>query len=233
MAEELKPEVVCSGIATGSGAQASITLRTQRRFSVLHLLSAAHFSRQVCALERKNAGQRFGAFFEEILANATASVFACVASLEAYANEFYIDRAANFPDLRPEVADKFWELYERKPILVKFDLALLLKNRPPLDRGRRPTQDITALLELRHALTHFKPEWEDEKNAHAKLSGGLQGRFAPSQSLPNESALFPLQWACHGCTSWAVDSCREYVRAFETAAGLAHKLDKFESRLTR
>jgi hypothetical protein len=231
MAEGIKPQIVGTGHVVVAAAHLSGTARTQTRFSVQHLLAAAHFSRQVAQIEGTNAGKGFGGFFEEILTNATACVFTCAASLEAYANEFYIDRGVNFPDLRAEVADRLWELFEQKPILEKFDLALLLKNRPALDRGTRPTQDVNAVVSLRNALTHFKPEWEDEKETHAKVSRQLQGRFAPSQFLPNESTVFPRQWACHGCTSWAVSSCLGYIRAFETAAGLAPKFDKFASRL--
>jgi len=85
------------------------TARFQMRFSVQHLMAAAQFSRRVGEIEHDNAGQQIGPFFDEILWHATACVFCCVASLEAYANEFFIDREEHFPELRQEVANRFWE----------------------------------------------------------------------------------------------------------------------------
>lgn len=229
--EEDKAEVVGNANITEDEDRLIATARSQRRFAVQHLLSASLFSRQVGELERANMGQEFGPFFEQILANASACVFACIASLEAYANEFYIDREVNFPHLQSDVAERFWQLFGQKPILEKFELALLLKNQPVLDRGKNPTQDIKALVNLRNALTHFRPEWEDEKQAHQTLSNQLQGKFKPSQFLPDEGTIFPLQWACHSCTTWAVTSCRKYLSAFESRAGIESKFQKFESRL--
>jgi len=34
-----------------------------------------------------------------------------------------------FPEIKPEIMAKLWELYEQKPPLEKFEFALLLKSR--------------------------------------------------------------------------------------------------------
>ena len=88
-----------------------------------------------------------------------------------------LDRAQNFPDLKQGVADKFWELYEQKPILEKFELAILLKNQPDLSRGIQTYKSVKDLVSLRNALTHFKPKWESENDTHAKLSRQIAGYF--------------------------------------------------------
>lgn len=194
-------------------------------------MAGARFSRRVGETERANASEQYGPFFDEIRWDATACVFACAAGLEAYANEFYIDRSDNFPDLRKEVADAFWVLYEKKPVFEKFDVALMLRHQVPLDRSGQTYQNCGAMVDLRNALTHFKPEWEDEKDAHAKLSRKLKGKFQPSRFLPKEADVFPIQWASHGCTCWAVESAKAFIHDFEVAAGLKHKLDNFATRL--
>jgi hypothetical protein len=61
-----------------------------------------------------------GKFWNDIFANATATVFASVAALESYANELFIDHEKVFPELKSEVVAKLWELYEQKPPLEKF-----------------------------------------------------------------------------------------------------------------
>ena len=137
--------VAAVGLSAGSASvAATATLRTN--LSIPHFLGAARFSKQVAEIELANEGKPFGAFFEEILWFASACVLSCVAGLEAYANELFVDRSEHFPDLRAEIADKLWELFEQKPLLEKFDMALLLKQKPLLQRGVSPTQDVVALI---------------------------------------------------------------------------------------
>jgi hypothetical protein len=218
------------GTTLGSATlAATATLRTN--LSIHHFLGAARFSRQVAEIEQVNAKQPFGEFFEEILWFGSACVLSCVAGLEAYANELFVDRSEHFPDVRAEIADKLWELFEQKPLLEKFDMALLLKQRPLLDRAAPPTQDVAALIALRNGLTHFKPEWDNQQKAHARIAQQLAGRFEPSAFLPNTEAVFPRRWASHGCTRWAVRSSFLFVEEFETRTGVPARIVKFRDRL--
>ncbi len=199
--------------------------------SVLHLLSAASFSRTAKSIEDANSGKLFGEFWEGILAQSTAAVLTAVAALEAYANELFVDYSRIFPDLRVEVMARLWELYEQKPPLEKYEFALLLKQGQALDRGASPYQDVFALIKLRNALTHFKPEWEDEQVEHSKVSAVLKGKFAPSPFLGPSEPLFPKAWASHGCASWAVRSVVEFILDFERRASLASRIAPFADRL--
>ena len=221
---------VGAGIAAGASVEAKGALRIN--FSIQHLLAAAHFSRHVAEVEQAHKGEPFGAFFEEIIWFSSACVLSCTAGLEAYANELFVDRSEHFPDLRPEVADKLWELFEQKPTLEKFDMALLLKKKPVLDRGSRPTQDVAALVALRNGLTHFKPEWDNEQVAHAKLSQQLAHRFMPSPFLAAGESIFPRCWATHGCTQWALKSCVDFLTGFESLSGVPARAAKFAARLS-
>ena len=205
------------------------TGRTRVNLSVPHLLSACLFSRQVRELEEENRGRELGAFWEPILAHATANVLLTVAALESYVNELFSDHDTNFPGFRTDILVKLWASYELKCIIDKFDLALLLREAGSLDRGISPTQDVALLIRLRNALTHFKPEWFDEQQEHAKLSARLAGRFSPSVFFQGEP-IFPRGWATHGCTAWAVKSAIHFIGGFESQAGLPKRLEKFKSR---
>ena len=116
-----------------------------------------------------------------------------------------------------------WETYEQKPILEKFEFALLLLRKPKMDRGARPFQDIEVLVDLRNALTHFKPEWIEEPDKHAKISAKLVSEIEGSPFLPTSGLLFPRRWAGHSCTSWAVSSAIAFAEDFECQAGLPTK----------
>jgi hypothetical protein len=217
------------GSATGEAATVVATATFRMNFAVQHMLAAARFSRQVLELEREHQGEAFGPFFDDILHHATACIFAASASLEAYANELFFDRATAFPDYSSELLDKLWEIFEQKPTLDKFGFALLLRDRPKMDRGARPYQDVTALIELRNALTHFKPEWDNEAVRHRDVSERLRGRFIPSSFL-DDALIFPRAWATHGCTKWAVESCLAFATEFERLAQLPVKYARGDLR---
>jgi hypothetical protein len=192
------------------------------------MLAAALFSRSAGAIESANSGLEFGKFWEDIQSNAIGSILASVAGLEAYINEIFVDHDKVFPDIRQDVMKELWKLYEQKKTLEKYDFALVLREGKRFDRGRSPYQDIAVLIDLRNALTHFKPEWGNEHNKHAKLSKAMKNKAARSPFFPDSEALFPRAWASHGTTRWAVDSVVSFVRDFEQLAGLPSRLALFE-----
>jgi hypothetical protein len=200
------------------GLQAIAMMRTN--FAVQHMLAAARFSRRVAEIERENAGKDFGEFWEEILHQSSACVFTAAASLDSYANELFFDRQTAFPEFASELLDKLWETFEQKP--KKFEFALLLRGKSHFDRGARPYQDVAAIIELRNALTHFKPKWDALAVRHRKISDRLQNYFAPSPFL-NDQLIFPRRWATHGCTKWAVEQCLAFAEEFESRAELPPK----------
>jgi hypothetical protein len=200
-------------------------------FSITHLLSAAYFSRNTGAIESANAGKGFGDFFEDIQTNAIATVLTSVAGLEAYANELFADRTQVFTGTKSTVIDKLWELSEQKPILEKYDLALLLLGASPFDRGEAPYQDLTALIKLRNALTHYKPEWSDQQFEHKKISSVLYKRAEKSKFFGSNESLFPRAWATHGTTSWVINSTVKFLLDFEKRADLKSRINPFLDRL--
>ena len=186
------------------------------------MLAAARFSRRVAELEESNRSQEFGSFWEEILHNSIASIMCCSSSLEAYANELFFDRGTVFPKFSTPLLDNLWETYERKTTLEKFEFALLLSEKPSIDKGSTPYRDVQIVVELRNALVHFKPEWDTQADRHLKLSKKLENKFDPSPFL-NDKLIFPRRWATHGCTSWGVHSCLKFAAEFERLSNLPPK----------
>jgi hypothetical protein len=159
---------------------------------------------------------------------ATACVLTSVASLKAYANELFSDREKVFSAYPPELLHNLWETYEQKSILEKYEFALLLLRKPALDRGARPCQGVEVLIELRNALTHFKPEWMNEADEHAKMSKKLVSKVDGSVFLQASELLFPRRWTSHSGTSWAVNSALASARQFEANGGLPSKYNAGE-----
>ncbi len=215
-----------------SALRASASVRVSMNFSVPHLLGAASFARRVAGLERENEGLEFGPFYDEILSNATACVFLCVASLEAYANELFIDRAKYFSSVSPAAMEEIWGSAERRPVLEKFALFLRLRERPSMSIDSRPYGDIQSLVKLRNALTHFHSERDDNSSGHIKVSDALRNRFAPSPFVGDAEALFPKRWATVGCTRWAVTSCQQFASNFAGLASIEDRFVQFRERLS-
>ena len=210
----------------------SVIFKGRSNFSVPHMFAAALFSRQVCTIEKDNQSKPYGPFWEDIRIYSIACIFGCVASLESYVNELFVDHEKNFPEMRTDIMKKLWEYFEQKPLLEKYEFALLLKKAPSPEKGQRPYQDIDALIHLRNALTHFKPEWEDDQEIHAKVSAQLKGRFNLSPFMGDVEPIFPKKWATSGCTKWAVQSSLAFINKFEELASLEHWFDQFADRLS-
>lgn len=227
----MTPTISSASITEALSATDTINVAVRSNLSVTHILSAAMFSRAVGAIETANAEKAFGDFWEDIQANATATILTSVAALESYANELFVDHAEVFPELRFDIMAKRWELYEQKPILKKYDFALLLRQGNAFDRGASPYQDIAALIMLRNALVHYKPEWSNEQVEHAKVSNALNNRAVKSSYFSRNDSLFPCAWVSHGTTCWAVKSVTSYIDDFEKKARLESRLAPFMDRL--
>ena len=224
-----KPQIVEASIAIQlPPLQVQAVGDTRVNMSLPHLFSAASFCRRVRELEHANSGQPFGEFWHDIFANASGAVFAAIAAMESYANELFIDHETVFPELRVEVMEKLWELFEQKPTLEKFEFAVLLKNGQALDRSASPYQDVDAIIRLRNGLIHFKPEWFSAQEEHAKLSRRLRHRATMSQFFPASEPLFPRGWTSHATITWVVRSVLDFLLDFERHALVLPRIEKFK-----
>jgi len=113
-----------------------------------------------------------------------------------------------------------WEVAdgERFPILKKYQVALALSGRRPLDRGAGTYQDAESLVKLRDCLVHHKPEWDDEGGKHQNLENRLHGKFTLSPYAAEGSLWFPHVCLGAGCAEWAVGAARRF--SDEVCAGL-------------
>lgn len=197
-----------------------------------HLFAACRFTARIRTLERQHVGQPFGAFWEEILQNALGVATLTVASLESYANEMYFEGSILGDALPAHAAAEVADLAERESILRKYAIALAVGAGKRLDFGTTAVQNADALIKLRNAVVHFRPEWFGEQQAHDKLSKLLQHRFRPSTYLPNEP-LFPRSWASASFAEWAVNSSVAFMRYFYAEIERPCPLDQFQEHIDR
>ena len=225
------PKIVSGNASAMAHATAIASGSARTNLALQHLLGAARFTRQACQVEQANAGKPFGPFFEELFHLATAAITLSVASLEAFANELFADGTQRFPSFSKEILDAVWVLAEQRPFMEKYDLALTLHAAPRFDKGVPVYQNVDALVHLRNALIHFKPEWDDAQVAHKKLSARLQYKFALNPFLPAHEPLFPRGCMSYGCAEWAVTSVVGFLTDFQVRLKMESKIDASNSGL--
>jgi hypothetical protein len=208
----------------------STTLRTRASLALHHLFAACRFAAVVAQVEHENYGRSFDGFWDEILHNSLGVVTLTVASIESYANELYFEGSIVTPVLNPAAAAELAEVIDMESILRKYSMALVVRTGKRLNFGITPVQNANALIKLRNAIVHFRPEWFDEQDKHDKLSKILQHKFKPSAFLPDEP-IFPRAWASHDFAIWALRTTVQFLDHFYSEAGVLSPIEKFKPQL--
>jgi hypothetical protein len=218
-----------------------VTARVRSNFAVQHMLAAARFARRVGEVEKEHAGEQFGPFFDEIISYVSATILSSAAGLEAYINELFIEAETYFPEYRrgasAELWDLLWKRVERDNTLDKYQLALDLKKLDRFGKDKKSTIDVTyaaasALIDVRNALMHFKPQWDDEEKLHRQLTNRLRNLGIPtSPFMPAGTQHFPTAFMSHATAKWAVTTSLQFTAAFSQRAGLENKFAGFIERM--
>jgi len=207
------------------------TVKSRTNLALHHLFAACRFATRIGEIERQNLSQPFGSFWEEILQNSLGVATLSVACIEGYANELYFEPSAIAPTLNSAATALVAELLDNESILRKYSAALTFRCGMSLDFGVQPVQNADALIKLRNAVVHFRPEWFGEQERHEKLSNILQHKFKTSPFLPNDP-VFPRAWASYDFAIWALKSTVAFLEHFYNQAGIECPLNQFKSHIT-
>ncbi|MCJ2054769.1 hypothetical protein [Methylobacterium sp. J-070] len=201
-----------------------------------HLCAAIHFHKAVDQIESINAGKEYGEFWVVAQYNAVACVLTAVAAVEAYANEIYADREQIFGPQAADQIDEMMRICGRSmrtlDTIAKLELFLRITKNTEIDHARDPYRSICALVELRNAVVHFKPEPNSHAPAHEALSKKLRSCIKPGPFIrANNEALFPRRWISASSTKWAVMTAISFVREYEKLAGIPDKFFGIEGKV--
>lgn len=208
--------------------------RQRPNFAVQHMMAASQFARLCHRVEHDNAGASFGPFYDEIIHYVTATILFSVASIEANINEIFADVRDGFivlDGIDMDLLYEIWSLIEEKPILEKYQFALVLKKKSRMKKGDCVYQYVDTLIKIRNAFVHFKPEWIGEQEEHEKLSKALRGKFALSPFLTENDPIFPMRCMTHGFAEWAVRSSLAFTESFSQQAELPNRYAGFLTRM--
>lgn len=210
------------------------TGRQRFNFAVQHMIAAARSAKLCYKVEDENAGAPFGPFYDEVISYVTATILSSVAGLEANINEIFADvrdRIIVLNGLDMNLLTEIWDLIEEKPILEKYQFALVLKKKARMNKGDQQYQYADTLIKVRNALVHFKPEWLDEQQEHEKIGKLLRGKFTLSPFLNENEPIFPMRCMTHGFADWAVRSSLEFAQWFTQIADLPNRFAQFLDRM--
>lgn len=212
------------------GVRMEATGRVIANFAWQHLRAAATFRDRVVAIESQSINQTFGPFFEDIRSYGSACIMSAVASMEALVNEFFITPEG---PLRRQLADfeaAFWGRggIERKALLEKYQIALVMLGQPRLDEHASPFRDTWGLIELRNSLVHYKPTWDPDQQRKVKLVEVLAGKYELSPFPDGGADFVTMRSMSAGCMRWVVSTVVCFMRQFHSRAQIdEHKMSAF------
>jgi hypothetical protein len=209
-------------------------LQQRHNFAVQHLMAAARFAKLCFEVEAGNSGKPFGPFYDEIISYTTAAVFFSVAALEANINEVFSDAHDGFISLNSvdsKLLNEIWQLIESKPILEKYQFALLIQGKGRMSKDEQEYRFAKTLIAARNALVHFKPEWHHQQRVHEKISNNLRDKFQFSPFLDENAPIFPMRCMTHGFADWAVQSSLDFAKCFAQESGVPNRFERFLDRI--
>lgn len=219
------------GAAVLPSLKMTATGKTRMNLALHHLFGACRFTARIRQIEQVHETDAFGPFWEEVLHNALGVATLTVACLECYANELYFEGSILSATLNPTATNAVAALIDKESILKKYDVALAIRSDKQLPYDAAVVQNVDALIRLRNAVVHFRPEWFAETGAHDRLSRRLEHKFSPSRFLSGEP-LFPRAWASGSFSVWALKTAVEFLDYFCPEANVPNPLDLFRERIS-
>src|SRR3546814_369824 len=160
---------------------------------------------------------------------AVSSVIVSTAFLEATINELFSDCADAHSTERiaalqtKHLMGRLWEKGIPRtaayPILDKYEIALELNDKSPIDSGTNPYQDVKLLVELRNALIHYEPETIVGHSGHEvpklhKFQKRFAGKFDANPLTGAGNPFYPDKILGAGCAKWVVKAAVAFTDEF-------------------
>jgi hypothetical protein len=162
----------------------------------------------------------------------TGAIFSAVAFLEAAVNEFFKDLAEEQTSYSAAISEGtrrvlgiLWNFTEGRnhstfAILDKYELILKCCGREAFERNEQPYKDADLVIQLRNALTLYKPGGEQHR-----LLKDFRSKFKENGLLPaGEGASVPDKCLGSDCARWVVKSVKKFAEAFFGKLGVSPSL---------
>jgi hypothetical protein len=219
-------------------ANVSLTAEMQSRHNLVwhHQWNARRAARQCREREAVLTAQDYRLPDVELNATAMVAVSSAAGMLEALVNEVFMDaadpslRSSGLLDGIPQsgvtAMSGKWTANpsaERDGVMDKYKLGIKCVG-GAMDFGRDPAQSVRILIDLRDALTHYKPEWQGDNTS---LFADLRKRLPVNLRVAQCNPWFPHQALSADLAEWACARSVEFAKQWWAAMGLTrdHFLD--------
>ena len=186
-----------------------------------HLYAARHLAALACEIEKEHEGTSDPEIIRRHRAYVISAIQSSAAFLEASVNELYLEVQDHLGNGEAGVRRRvlsvpahFWSPAARPPILHKYQLALVVADAEPFAEGRAPFRDADALIALRDALVHGRPEWRDQHGRRQNLLRRLRAKFRHNPLAREGEPEFPDGLLGAGCATWAVRVSERFSNDF-------------------
>ncbi len=172
-------------------------------FSLYHLIAAIYFLKESKRIEKQySEGKSTPAAVNAYMACALGGIMAVVSSLEATINELFLSVASSQEEWQKPLNDLLtnWQILEssvtitdllkKKHTLQKYQIACKTLGAQPFIENASPYQELTNFIALRNELTHYKPEWSEQRKICDRLESKLKNKY-PLNPLSNSGLFFP------------------------------------------
>ncbi len=204
----------------------SVAIAMRVYYSSYHLWAARHFTRLAHEIEDAHTGRSI--FNITHRSYVTATVLCAVGFLEAAINELFNDakdmRTSYIEplgaDRTAKLADR-WKKSARRSMLKKYAIALKCIGEPAFSESDQFYRDVSLLVRLRNALTHFCPETQYQDTLN-ELAADLKKRgFPPNRLMQGAgNSYFPDHCLGAGCAGWAVAAAQTFADTFFSRIGV-------------
>jgi hypothetical protein len=207
------------GFAKRTAPSVSFSMRSY--LSRQHLWAAEFFRSKAHEIEQQRSTTDSAIVYEH-RAFVTGAIFSAVAFLEAAVNELFQDLTEEQTSCSAVVSEgtrrilrilgNRTEASNRSPfaILDKYELILKSCGKEAFERKEQPYKDADLVLQLRNALTLYRPGGE----RHGFLDE-FRSKFKENGLLPaGEGAYFPDRCLGSDCARWVVKSLRKFADEF-------------------
>jgi hypothetical protein len=189
--------------------------------AIHHLLGATEAARRAHKIDEDNKRSELGGWFDSLIHDVSVVIILSSAALEAHVNELLTDIIdADQPGITSQrkellklLRDDFKNSMEDKYI----QLALYYDK--SVDKGCIAWQDMKLLSQLRNALVHFRPAWDDDKIHRGEMVQTAKKRFAVSRFY-DPNAMFPYVCFTYDCARWSVKTAQVFTSYYCSILGM-------------
>ncbi len=177
-------------------------IRILRNLAIPHLRNAIRRHLNVTRLEKANVGEPFGPFYEEILDDWISCVLSCGAAAETFLNDLMKERDFSI-ETQKEMRD--FNLSKRTKKFFQLEFGR------DIDTGSKPHQEMQIVYDLRSAVMHYQPHWDNEHGISVELEKKMP-ECDPNPFFGENDTFFPHRCVSSGYSYWAVESTLEFIK---------------------